>query len=63
MKEKNVIRIFYSFEDKGWIAETNIGNFFCPNIISAFGKTPEQALAEIRVAYEACMEVRRANDV
>ena len=48
------INIFYSEEDGGYIADV-------PDLdaCSAFGKTPEEALAEVRRAMEAWIEAAR----
>jgi predicted RNase H-like HicB family nuclease len=48
------INIFYSDEDGGYIADI-------PDLdaCSAFGETPEQALAEVRVAKAAWLEAAR----
>ena len=49
------INIFYSEEDGGYIADI-------PDLehCSAFGETPEQALAEVERAKEAWLEAARA---
>jgi len=49
------INIFYSEEDGGYIADI-------PDLesCSAFGETPEQALAELERAKEAWLEAARA---
>jgi predicted RNase H-like HicB family nuclease len=49
------INIFYSEEDKGYIADI-------PDLIacSAFGGTPAEALAELQVAKAAWLEAARA---
>ena len=49
------INIFYSDEDGGYIADI-------PDLdaCSAFGGTPEQALAEVELAKAAWLEVARA---
>ena len=48
------INIFYSEDDEGYIADI-------PDLwpCSAFGETPEQALAEVLLAKEAWLEVAR----
>jgi predicted RNase H-like HicB family nuclease len=48
------INIFYSIEDGGYIADI-------PDLeaCSAFGETPEQALAEVERAKEAWLEAAR----
>ena len=48
------INIFYSEEDGGYIADI-------PDLdsCSAFGETPEQALAEVEQAKKACLEAAR----
>lgn len=48
------INIFYSDEDGGYIADI-------PDLeyCSAFGETPEKALAELRLAKEAWLEAAR----
>jgi predicted RNase H-like HicB family nuclease len=50
------INVFWSDEDGVWVADV-------PDLKScaAFGDTPEQALAEVRVAMEAWLEVAREN--
>jgi predicted RNase H-like HicB family nuclease len=49
-----LINIFYSEEDEGYIAEV-------PDLeaCSAFGKTPEEALAEVERAKAAWLQVAR----
>ena len=48
------INVFWSDEDGVWVA--NVPDLkFC----SAFGNTPEQAVAEVRVAMEAWLAVAR----
>jgi predicted RNase H-like HicB family nuclease len=49
------INIFYSEEDKGYIADI-------PDLetCSAFGETPTQALAEVELAKQAWLEVARS---
>jgi predicted RNase H-like HicB family nuclease len=50
------INIFYNAEDEGYIADIpDLGG------CSAFGETPEQALAEVTRAKEAWLEVARAS--
>jgi predicted RNase H-like HicB family nuclease len=48
------INIFYSEEDGGYIADI-------PDLdaCSAFGETPEQALAEVKIAKDAWLEAAR----
>ena len=48
------INIFFSNEDKGYIADI-------PDLeaCSAFGKTPEEALREVQVAKQAWLEAAR----
>ena len=55
MKEYH-INLFYSAEDKGYIADI-------PDLkhCSAFGKTPEVALDEVLKAKEAWLQTARAN--
>lgn len=50
------INIFYSEEDKGYIADI-------PDLdsCSAFGTTPEEALAEVKRAKQAWMKAARAS--
>ena len=48
------INIFYSDEDGGYIAD--IPDL---NACSAFGKTPEEALAQVKVAKEAWIAAAR----
>ncbi len=49
------INIFYSEEDKGYIADI-------PDLkyCSAFGNTPEEALREVQIAKEAWLEAAHA---
>jgi predicted RNase H-like HicB family nuclease len=49
------INIFYSEEDEGYIADI-------PDLeaCSAFGKTPEEALAEVKIAKSIWLEAARA---
>ena len=49
------INIFYSEEDEGYIADI-------PDLAacSAFGKTPEEALAQVELAKAAWLEAARA---
>lgn len=49
------INIFYSDEDSGYIADI-------PDLepCSAFGETPEEALAEVQIAKDAWLETARA---
>ena len=49
------INIFYSEEDKGYIADIPDLEF-----CSAFGETPAEALAELELAREAWLEAARA---
>jgi predicted RNase H-like HicB family nuclease len=48
------INLFYSAEDEGWIADV-------PDLklCSAFGETPEQALAEVRIAMDGWLSTAR----
>ena len=50
-----LINIFYSEEDEGYIADI-------PDLetCSAFGETPEEALAEVQIAKNSWLEVARA---
>ena len=50
------INIFYSEEDEGYVADV-------PDLdaCSAFGKTPEQALAEVKKAKKAWLDAARKN--
>ena len=48
------INVFYSEEDEAYIAD--IPDF---EMCSAFGATPEEALAEVLIAKVACIEVMR----
>jgi predicted RNase H-like HicB family nuclease len=52
------ITVVWSDEDGGWVADA-------PDFksCSAFGATPEQAVAELRVAIEGWLEVARANSL
>lgn len=49
------INIFYSEEDGGYVADI-------PDLepCSAFGETPEEALAEVQIAKEAWLQTARA---
>lgn len=49
------ISIFYSEEDEGYIADIPDLRF-----CSAFGATPEEALAEVQLAKQAWLETARA---
>ncbi|MCI0668385.1 MAG: type II toxin-antitoxin system HicB family antitoxin [Methylococcaceae bacterium] len=51
------INIFYSDEDDGYIADI-------PDLkaCSAFGKTPDQALAEVLAAKESWLAAAKSND-
>ncbi len=55
MKKDYHINIFYSAEDEGYIADI-------PDLAhcSAFGNTPEEALAEALIAKKAWLEAARA---
>jgi predicted RNase H-like HicB family nuclease len=53
MKDYHII-IFYSEEDEAYVAD--IPDF---KMCSAFGATPEEALAEVLIAKEAMLEVMR----
>ncbi len=55
MKDYPIV-VFWSDEDGAWVADIPDLRF-----CSAFGDTPEQALAEVLVAKEAWLEVARAN--
>ncbi|MCB2261576.1 MAG: type II toxin-antitoxin system HicB family antitoxin [Candidatus Thiosymbion ectosymbiont of Robbea hypermnestra] len=50
------INIFYSEEDEGYIADI-------PDlkVCSAFGETPDKALAEVLIAKEGWIETARSN--
>ena len=50
------INLFYSDEDEGWIADI-------PDLVacSAFGETPEEALAEVKTARAAWLESAEEN--
>lgn len=50
------INIFYSEEDEGYVADV-------PDLeaCSAFGKTPQQALAEVEKAKKAWLDAARKN--
>ena len=52
------INIFYSEEDEAYIADI-------PDLkyCSAHGETPEEALREVLIAKEACLEVMREEGV
>lgn len=51
-----MISVFFSEEDDGWIAEI-------PDLpgCSAYGDTPEQAVAEVGIAKQAWLETALAN--
>jgi predicted RNase H-like HicB family nuclease len=51
------ITVIWSEEDGGWVADA-------PDLksCSAFGATPEEAVAELRVAMEGWLEAARANN-
>jgi predicted RNase H-like HicB family nuclease len=55
MKKDYHINIFYSDEDKGYIADI-------PDLraCSAFGSTPQEALAEVQIAKDAWLKAARA---
>ncbi len=53
MRDYHII-IFYSEEDEAYVAD--IPDF---EMCSAFGATPEEALAEVLIAKEAMLEVMR----
>lgn len=48
------INVFWSDEDKSWVADV-------PDLrsCSAFGATPEEAVAEVRIAMEAWLDAAR----
>lgn len=48
------INLFYSTEDGGWIADVPDLKF-----CSAFGETPEEALAEVRIAMNGWLGAAR----
>ena len=52
------ITVVWSEEDGGWVADA-------PDLksCSAFGGTPEEAVAELRVAMEGWLEVARENNL
>ncbi len=49
------INVFYSSEDEGYIADIPDLRF-----CSAFGKTPEEAVAQLRIAKDAWLAAARA---
>ncbi len=49
------INVFYSSEDEGYIADIPDLRF-----CSAFGKTPEEAVAQLRIAKDAWLVAARA---
>ena len=55
MEKDDYINIFYSEEDGGYIADI-------PDLkhCSAFGETPQQALAEVEIAKNLWLEAARA---
>jgi len=55
MRDDYDIKVFYSDEDKGWMA-------VIPELpgCSAFGKSPEQAMKELSVAKELWIEAAAA---
>ena len=54
MTNRYALNVFWSEADGGWIA-------YAPDLISCstFGATPEQAVAELRVAIEAWLAAAR----
>lgn len=52
------INLFWSRRDESWVADV-------PDLKScaAFGDTPEEALAEARIAIKGWLEAARANDL
>jgi predicted RNase H-like HicB family nuclease len=54
MQHRYVIVVFWSDEDAAWIADI-------PDLksCSAFGDSPEEAVAEVRVAMDAWLEAAR----
>ena len=58
MKGKYHINLFWSDEDKAWVADA-------PDLksCSAFGDTPEQALHELEIAMEAWLASAREHDM
>lgn len=52
------INIFYSMEDEGYIADVPDLKF-----CSAFGETPEKALAEVLIAQRLWLESARENNL
>jgi predicted RNase H-like HicB family nuclease len=52
------INIFYSDEDEGYIAD--IPDF---EMCSAFGSTPEEALAQVLIAKQAIIETMRQKNL
>jgi predicted RNase H-like HicB family nuclease len=56
MKTKYHINLFWSDEDKAWVADA-------PDLksCSAFGDSPEEALHELEVAMEAWLAAAREN--
>jgi predicted RNase H-like HicB family nuclease len=50
--------VFWSDEDGAWVADA-------PDLCScsAYGSTPEEAVAELRIAVEAWLETARARDL
>lgn len=58
MEQRYHINVFWSARDESWVADV-------PDLKScaAFGDTPEEAVAEARVAIEGWLETARANDM
>lgn len=58
MNQDYAITVFWSDADKAWIADA-------PDLksCSAFGKTPEEAVSQLRIAMAAWIEAARANDL
>lgn len=56
MNPRYHINLFWSRRDESWVADV-------PDLKScaAFGDTPEEALAEARIAIEGWLEAARAN--
>lgn len=54
MKDVYEIKIFYSKEDKGWIA-------IIPELLgcSAFGESPEKAIKELKIAEQLWLDTAR----
>lgn len=58
MTHRYHINVFWSDEDECWVADVPDLRF-----CSAFGDTPDEALAEVQIAMAAWLEVARERDL